>query len=297
MAESAQKVTLPPSRDIPFDKLVLSQSNVRRIKAGIPVEELAKYIARRELLRSLSVRSVLTEHEPETGKFEIPASGRRFQALSLIVKQERLPKKTPIPCTVQDARSTILAEDDSLAKDMQRAALHLLDQFQAFVALRDNGQGDEEITATFFVTLQVVKQHLKLAAVAPALLEFSAEVAMTLAQSMAFTANPEHERQIQAWKPIKPSWNKEPYQLRCMLTETSVRATDRRAVFTGGEAVSRHVKVTQLCGLRSSKTDPSALLTSVRFGHRGGAGVTDGNGNEDPRLDLSGWAQHPFRGA
>ena len=33
MAQAAQKITLSPSRDIPFDKLVLSQSNVRRIKA------------------------------------------------------------------------------------------------------------------------------------------------------------------------------------------------------------------------------------------------------------------------
>ena len=41
MAKSAQKVTLSPSRDIPIDKLMLSQSNVRRIKAGISIEELA----------------------------------------------------------------------------------------------------------------------------------------------------------------------------------------------------------------------------------------------------------------
>lgn len=59
MAKSAQKVTLSPSRDIPFDKLVLSQSNLRRIKAGISVEELAEDIARRGLLQSLSVRPVL----------------------------------------------------------------------------------------------------------------------------------------------------------------------------------------------------------------------------------------------
>ena len=109
MAKSAQKVTLSPSRDIPFDKLVLSQSNVRRIKAGISVEELAEDIARRGLLQSLSVRPVLAEDGSETGEFEIPAGGRRFQALSLLVKQKRLAKTTPIPCIVRDANSTILA--------------------------------------------------------------------------------------------------------------------------------------------------------------------------------------------
>ena len=236
MAKSAQKVTLSPSREIPFDKLVLSQSNVRRIKAGISVEELAEDIARRGLLQSLNVRPVLADDGSETGKFEIPAGGRRFQALSLLVKQKRLAKTTPIPCIVRDANSAILAEDDSLAENMQRAALHPLDQFRAFVALREKGQGDEEIAAAFFVTPQVVKQRLKLAAVAPALLEFYAEDEMTLEQLMAFTVNPDHERQLQVWEAIKSSWNKEPYQIRRMLTETSVRASDRRAVFVGVEA-------------------------------------------------------------
>ena len=233
MAKSAQKVTLSPSRDIPFDKLVLSQANVRRIKAGISVEELAEDIARRGLLQSLSVRPVLADDGSETGKFEIPAGGRRFQALSLLVKQKRLAKTTPIPCIVRDAKSTILAEDDSLAENMRRAALHPLDQFRAFVALREKGQGDEEIAAAFFVTPQVVKQRLKLAAVAPALLELYAEDEMTLEQLMAFTVNPDHERQVQVWEAIRSSWNKEPYQIRRMLTETSVRASDRRAVFVG----------------------------------------------------------------
>src|SRR5580658_8253907 len=45
MATAVQKITLSASRDIPFNKLVLSQSNVRRVKAGISIEELAEDIA------------------------------------------------------------------------------------------------------------------------------------------------------------------------------------------------------------------------------------------------------------
>ncbi len=236
MAQSAQKITLSPSRDIPFDKLMLSQSNVRRIKAGVSVEELAEDIARRGLLQSLNVRPVLDADGKETDKFEIPAGGRRFQALSLLVKQKRLAKNAPVPCVVRDVASDILAEDDSLAENMQRVALHPLDQFRAFAALREKGQGDEEIAAAFFVSPQVVKQRLKLTSVAPALLEIYAEDGTMLEQLMAFTVNPDHDRQIQVWEAIRPSWSKEPYQIRRMLTETSVRASDRRAVFVGVEA-------------------------------------------------------------
>jgi ParB family chromosome partitioning protein len=236
MTKSVQKITLSPSRDIPFDKLVLSQSNVRRINPCVSVEELAEDIARRGLLQSLSVRPVLDDDGTETGKFEIPAGGRRFQALSLLLKQKRLAKTTPIPCIVRDAVSNIQAEDDSLAENMQCVALYPLDQFRAFVALRNKGQSDAEIAAAFFVTPQIVKQRLKLASVAPALLEVYAEDGMTLEQLMAFTVNPDHARQVQVWDVIHSSWNKEPFQIRRMLTETLVRASDRRAVFVGVEA-------------------------------------------------------------
>jgi ParB family chromosome partitioning protein len=54
----ADKITLSASRDILFDKLVLSPSNVRRIKAGVSIEERAEDIAHRTPLQSLTVRPV-----------------------------------------------------------------------------------------------------------------------------------------------------------------------------------------------------------------------------------------------
>lgn len=49
----------------------------------------------------------LGEDLVEPGLFEIPAGGRRFQALSLLVKQKRLGKTAPIPCIERDAVSDI----------------------------------------------------------------------------------------------------------------------------------------------------------------------------------------------
>src|SRR5689334_23535834 len=80
---SVQKIKLSPSRDIPFNKLVLSQSNVRRVKAGVSIEQLAESIAQRTLLQSLSVRAVVADGQ-ETGMFEVPAGGRRYRALQLL---------------------------------------------------------------------------------------------------------------------------------------------------------------------------------------------------------------------
>jgi ParB family chromosome partitioning protein len=137
MATVARKITLSPSRDIPFNKLVLSQSNVRRVKAGVSIDELADDIARRGLLQGLSVRPVVNEAGVETGMFEIPAGGRRYRALELLLKQKRLSKTAPVPCVVREGG---IAEEDSLAENVQRAPLHPLDQFRAFLALKEKGQ-------------------------------------------------------------------------------------------------------------------------------------------------------------
>jgi ParB family chromosome partitioning protein len=236
MATAVHKITLSSSRDIPFNKLVLSQSNVRRVKAGVSIEELAEDIARRTLLQSLNVRPVLDAEGAETGMFEIPAGGRRYRALELLVKQKRLAKTAPVPCVVRDPGTDILGEDDSLAENIQRAPLHPLDQFRAFQALREKGRSEEDIAAAFFVGVNVVKQRLRLASVSPTLLDLYAEDGMSLEQLMAFTVTSDHARQEQVWQAIAGSWQKEPYQIRRMLTEKTVRASDRRAVFVGLDA-------------------------------------------------------------
>jgi ParB family transcriptional regulator, chromosome partitioning protein len=230
MATAIAKITLSASRNIPFNKLVLGQSNVRRIKAGISIEELAEDIARRTLLQSLNVRPVRDAEGAETGMFEVPAGGRRFRALELLVKQKRMTKTQPVPCVV---RVDGVAEEDSLAENMQREALHPLDQFRAFQTLRDKGLGEAEIAARFFVTPAVVKQRLKLAAISDKLLGVYAEDGMTLEQLMAFTVTNDRARQEQVWESLASSCNKEPYYIRRQLTEGAVRAADKRTQFVG----------------------------------------------------------------
>ena len=233
MATTVQKIILSSSRDIPFNKLVLSQSNVRRVKAGVSIEELSEDIARRGLLQGLNVRPVLDAEGAETGMFEVPAGGRRYRALERLVKQKRLAKTAPVPCIPKGADAATSAEEDSLAENVQRVALHPLDQFRAFLAMRAKGQPEEDIAAAFFVPVNVVKQRLRLAAVAPSLLDLYAEDGITLEQLMAFTVTHDHARQAQVWEVVQRSYSKEAYQIRRMLTETTVRASDKRAQFVG----------------------------------------------------------------
>lgn len=233
MASAVQKIKLSPSRDIPFNKLVLSQSNVRRVKAGVSIEQLAESIAQRTLLQSLSVRAVVDADGLETGMFEVPAGGRRYRALELLVKQKRMAKTQPVPCVIRDGG---IAEDDSLAENDERVGLHPLDQFRAFKLLCDGGMSEEDIAARHFVSPAIVKQRLRLASVSPKLHEVYGEDGMTLEQLMAFSVTADQARQEQVWDNASRSGNDEPYQIRRMLTENTVRASDRRAQFVGLDA-------------------------------------------------------------
>jgi ParB family chromosome partitioning protein len=236
MATANQKITLSSSRDIPFNKLVLSQSNVRRIKAGVSIEDLAQSIARRGLIQSLHVRPVLDKDGQETGMFEVPAGGRRYRALELLMKQKRLNKTQAVPCVVGDANSDILPEEISFAENDERVPPHPLDQFRAFLAMRDKGMTEAAIAAAFLIDVNVVKQRLRLAAVSPVLLEIFAEDGMDLKQLMAFTVTQDHARQEQVWEQIKTGWQKDGWHIKRLLTETTVSASDKRAVFVGVDA-------------------------------------------------------------
>lgn len=126
MTKAVQKITLSPSRDIPFNKLVLSQSNVRRVKAGVSIEQLAESIAQRTLLQSLNVRAVLDGEGDETGMF----GARRYRALELLVKQKRMAKTQVVPCVVREAE-----EEDPARPLLDRLIIELT--AHRTLALRD----------------------------------------------------------------------------------------------------------------------------------------------------------------
>lgn len=229
------KISLSGSRDIPFNQLVLSQANVRRVKAGVSLDTLAADIARRGLLQSLTVRAQHDADGAETGLYEVPAGGRRFRALQMLVKQRRMTKTEPVPCIVRED-DRISAEEDSLAENTHREALHPLDQFRAMQQLVTQGTDIETVAATFMVTPAVVKQRLRLASVSPKLHEVYADDGMTLEQLMAFSVSENHERQEQVWDLLQSNYNKQAYVIRAKLTEDSVRATDKRVRFVGLDA-------------------------------------------------------------
>jgi hypothetical protein len=84
MAKSQPKITLSVSRDIPFDKLVLSQSNVRRVKAGVGIEELAE-----DMRDRLTAYGLFHEIIAWKLRMFVPTDGRGIEVLAKVL--ERFP--------------------------------------------------------------------------------------------------------------------------------------------------------------------------------------------------------------
>jgi len=240
MARTARKKPATPmivfsrARDIPFNRIRLSDANVREVDVEAGLDELTQDIARREdLVQGLNVRAVLDADGNETGDFETPAGGRRYRSIARLVKAGRFPEDGLVPCIVKKADAPTSAVDDSLAENVFRLALHPLDQFKAFKRMVDGGVTTAEVAAAYFTTQRYVEQRLVLAKVSPVLHEVYAQGGMTLSMLEAFTTHPDHARQEQVWEALQHSYDREPGHIRKLLTETTVPVTDKRTRFVG----------------------------------------------------------------
>jgi len=245
MAKAARKKTpavapmieFSRTRDIPFNRIRLSDSNVREIDVEQGLDELTQDIDRREdLVMGLNVRAVLDDAGAETGDFETPAGGRRYRAIARLVAAGRFPADGLVPCLVKKSNAKTSAVDDSYAENVVRLALHPLDQFKAFKRMVDGGMSKEEVADAYRTTPRYIAQRLRLARVAQSLQDAYGRSEMTLAMLEAFTVNPDHARQEQVWEAIQRSHNRQPWYIRDLLTETTVPTDDKRAQFVGVEA-------------------------------------------------------------
>lgn len=115
-------------RRIPFLQLLPSVLNPRRAIEPAQLAELADSIAAQGLLQNLVVRQA-----PHIDMFSIVAGERRFRALEILAKENRMPEELAehgIPCRVvtgSDAEHTMLA----LLENMQRVDVNPMDEADA----------------------------------------------------------------------------------------------------------------------------------------------------------------------
>ncbi|WP_414463348.1 ParB/RepB/Spo0J family partition protein [Hyphomicrobium sp. DY-1] len=227
------QVPLYPTRDIPLNQLILSASNVRKIYDEKSIDDFAEDIAQKGLLQSLLLQPCGNADGVEL--FEVKAGGRRLRALQKLLKQKRIAPDAPIPCMIKPEG---VAENDSLTENVMREAMHPLDEFHAFKAMIDKGMSEVDIAAAYRTTPLVVKQRLRLSNASPKLIAAYVADDINLKELMAFCVIDDAARQEDAFARIMqmPEWQRSEHTIRSMLTEKTVRADDRRAIFLGLDA-------------------------------------------------------------
>jgi ParB family chromosome partitioning protein len=227
---------------IPLSQLLRSPRNARKTPhSPAAIEAKAASIAAKGILQNLVVEPEVDGTNSPTGKFFVTIGEGRRQAQSLRVERGEITDAEPIPCVIDTVNDP---QEISLDENVTREDMHPADQFEAFRVLNvERGMGVEDIAARFGVSAKTVQQRLRLGAVSPRLMQEYRDGKLPLDQLMAFCLTEDHQRQEAVYDRLTP-YNREPYTIRRLLTETQVRANDRRAKFVGiepYEAAGGHV--------------------------------------------------------
>jgi ParB family chromosome partitioning protein len=219
-------------RVYPLNKLKASPDNVRKGGHGAAViEARAASILANGLIQLPVVKPERRPDGSETGYALVTAGESRRLALRLLAKRKLIPKTALVRCLVDEAND---AGEVSLAENVAREPLHPADEFDAFQDLAERqGWGAEAIAARHGVTAALVRQRLRLAAVAPDLIGLYRQGELALDQLMAFAVSEDHDRQRQVFETYAQA---HPSAIRRAMTEKTVQAEDRRVRFIGIEA-------------------------------------------------------------
>ena len=206
--------------NIPLNKLVLFDGNVRKTHDPKSLDELAASIKAHGLKQNLVTI-------PQGKKFAVVAGGRRLRAFWQLAEAGDIKATHLVPCKIEGG--DIDPSEISLLENVMRENMHPADQFEAFRDLVDKGTPVPDIAARFGVTDTVVMQRLKLARVSPKVLKAYRAEKLTLEQVMAFAVSDDHAAQDQVLENVRLTHGAG--CIREALTENEIFASDRRVKF------------------------------------------------------------------
>lgn len=214
---------------VPLSSLVKSPLNVRTIPYSVDsVRGLADSIEALGLLQNLIV------HTLADGQSGVAAGGRRLTALNLLAQEDRLAADH----TVMVKRvSDDIAALASIAENEQRAAMHPAEQIAGFRTLAEQGKTPAQIGDALGFGSRHVQRMLKLANLAPSLLEKLAQDELTVEQCQALCLEDDPARQVEVFESVKASWSNAPAHLiKRAITDTEMRTDSAKFRFIGREA-------------------------------------------------------------
>lgn len=219
---------------VPLASLIKSPLNVRTVPySAESVSELADSIKGVGLLQNLVV------HALPGDRHGVAAGGRRLAALNMLAERGIIPADWPVRVKIIPQE---LATAASMTENGHRRDMHPAEQIAGFRAMAQEGKTPAQIGDLLGYSPRHVQRMLKLADLAPVILDALAEDRITTEHCQALALENDTARQVQVFKAACPSgWGGKPevQTIRRLVTESEVAvAGNSKFRFVGADAFS-----------------------------------------------------------
>ncbi|EEX1272916.1 ParB/RepB/Spo0J family partition protein [Escherichia coli] len=219
---------------VPLASLIKSPLNVRTVPYSVEsVSELAESIKGVGLLQNLVV------HALPGDCYGVAAGGRRLAALNMLAERGIIPADWPVRVKIIPQE---LATAASMTENGHRRDMHPAEQIAGFRAMAQEGKTPAQIGDLLGYSPRHVQRMLKLADLAPAILDALAEDRITTEHCQALALENDTARQVQVFEAACQSgWGGKPevQTIRRLVTESEVAvAGNSKFRFVGADAFS-----------------------------------------------------------
>ncbi|EIC6110278.1 ParB/RepB/Spo0J family partition protein [Escherichia coli] len=219
---------------VPLASLIKSPLNVRTVPYSVEsVSELAESIKGVGLLQNLVV------HTLPGDRYGVAAGGRRLAALNMLAERGILTAGWPVRVKVIPQE---LATAASMTENGHRRDMHPAEQIAGFRAMAQEGKTPAQTGDLLGYSPRHVQRMLKLADLAPVILDALAEDRITTEHCQALALENDTARQVQVFEAACQSgWGGKPdvRVIRNLITESEVAvAGNSKFRFVGADAFS-----------------------------------------------------------
>ena len=219
---------------VPLASLIKSPLNVRTVPySAESVSELADSIKGVGLLQNLVV------HALPGDRHGVAAGGRRLAALNMLAERGIIPADWPVRVKIIPQE---LATAASMTENGHRRDMHPAEQIAGFRAMAQEGKTPAQIGDLLGYSPRHVQRMLKLADLAPVILDALAEDRITTEHCQALALENDTARQVQVFEAACQSgWGGKPevQTIRRLVTESEVVvAGNSKFRFVGADAFS-----------------------------------------------------------
>ncbi|MBZ8284269.1 ParB/RepB/Spo0J family partition protein [Escherichia coli] len=219
---------------VPLDSLIKSPLNVRTVPySAESVSELADSIKGVGLLQNLVV------HALPGDRYGVAAGGRRLAALNMLAERDIIQADWPVRVKVIPQE---LATAASMTENGHRRDMHPAEQIAGFRAMAQEGKTPAQIGDLLGYSPRHVQRMLKLADLAPVILDALAEDRITTEHCQALALENDTARQVQVFEvACQSGWGGklEVQTIRRLVTESEVAvAGNSKFRFVGADAFS-----------------------------------------------------------